>query len=426
MPNQRINSAAIVQRIFENKVFFAELKSQVPEQDLAFVNMLVLTSLRHWQGLNAVLKIFLHKKIPHKHRFAQYLMLLAIAELLFMETPPYAVIDETVKNIKYSTDKFLGGLANAVLRKVIGQKDSLLSTIRNTSPLPPDFVKILNGYDKQDTSLISSVVCSVPPLDITAKDNPQDWQNKLNADLLPNGTLRLAEAKQIHLLPEYTQGRWWVQDVAASLPVLAMGNVNGLEVIDLCAAPGGKTAQLAARGAKVTALDISAKRLEKLKQNMQRLGFNNITTYAVDALQYLEQAPQQFDAVLLDAPCSATGTFRRHPEVLHIKNQQDVAAQVNLQKQMLNLCSRILKVGGTLLYSVCSICKNEGEYQIADFLKYNTNFKIVPITNAEISAYGTWNDDLLLPDGTIRTMPYYLNNKNGMDCFFICKMQRII
>ncbi|MBP1532057.1 MAG: RsmB/NOP family class I SAM-dependent RNA methyltransferase, partial [Alphaproteobacteria bacterium] len=275
-------------------------------------------------------------------------------------------------------------------------------------------------------SLISSAVCSVPPIDITAKDNPQYWQNKLKADLLPNGTLRLAEAKQIHLLPEYAQGRWWVQDVAASLPVLAMGNVNGLEVIDLCAAPGGKTAQLAARGAKVTALDISEKRLEKLQQNMQRLGFNNITTHAVDALKYLEQAPQQFDAVLLDAPCSATGTFRRHPEVLHIKNQQDVAAQVDLQKQMLSLCSRILRVGGTLLYSVCSICKNEGEYQIADFLKYNTNFKIVPITSAEISAYGTWNDDLLLPDGTIRTMPYYLKNKNGMDCFFICKMQRII
>lgn len=426
MTNQRINCAKIIQTILEDKVFFAELKKQISEKDLPFCNMLILTSLRQWCGLNTVLSHFLQKKIPNKHRIAQYLLLAAIAEILFMETAPYAVINETVANIKKTCDKFLGGMANAILRKIVDQKEYLLTEIQTISPLPQSFMPILDGYSAKEIKAVAESIQQVPPTDITVKANPAEWQNKLNGSLLPNGSIRLQNIKKIHELPEYNDGQWWVQDVAASLPVMTMGDIKCLKVVDLCAAPGGKTAQLAARGAKVTAVDISETRLKVLRQNLQRLGFDDICTICDDALHFMQITDEKFDAVLLDAPCSATGTFRRHPEVLHIKTVEDVKKQVQIQQQLLALCKNILRPNGVLLYSVCSISKSEGEEQIATFLRQNPNFKIIPITFKEISDFGSWSDALILPDGTIRTLPSYEYKQNGMDSFFICKMQRII
>jgi len=426
MANPRLSSAKILQTVLEDKVFFAELKKQIPEKDLPFCNMLILTTLRNWCGLNAVLRKFLQKKIPNKHRLAQYLLLAAVAEILFMETAPYAVINETVANIKKACDKFLGGMANAVLRKVTAQKEELIKEVQTISPLPQSFVPVLDGYSAEEIKAVAASIRQIPPTDITVKTTPTEWQKKLNGVLLPNGSIRLQNIKKIHELPDYNAGQWWVQDVAASLPVMAMGDVNGLKVVDLCAAPGGKTAQLAALGADVTALDISQTRLETLKQNMNRLNFDNIRTICDDALHFMQTTDEKFDAVLLDAPCSATGTFRRHPEVLHIKTAEDVQVQAQLQEQMLNLCKNILKPNGILLYSVCSISKAEGEMQIIAFLKDNPDFKLIPITEADISPYGKWDISPILPNGTIRTMPSYESNQNGMDSFFICKMQRII
>ena len=421
--NPRLNSAKILQKILEEKVFFGDLKKQIPEKDLPFCNMLILTVLRRLTALRQILYGFLSRKIPNKHHLAEYLLLSAIAELLYMQTAEYAVINETVKNIRNTCDKFLGGLANAVLRKVCAQKNELLQTAEKINLLPDSFTDILGGYTAEKVRQISESIIWQPPLDITVKDDGSALAQKMNAEILPNGTLRIYDAPKVQQLPEYNAGTWWVQDVAASLPVLAMGDVAGKKVIDLCAAPGGKTAQLCAKGADVTALDISATRLETLRQNMHRLGFDKVKTQAVDALEYLRQAPEQFDAILLDAPCSATGTFRRHPEVLHIKNQQDVAEQAALQKELLDACENVLKVGGILLYSVCSISQIEGEKQIAEFLQTHNNYKLVPITAADI---GAWNDSLILADGTVRTLPYYAGTQKGMDSFFICKMQRII
>lgn len=426
MVNLRIKCAQTVQSILENKVFFAELKNAFDEKDLPFANMLILTVLRRFTALKQILHGFLSKKIAHKHRLAEYLLLLAIAEILYMQTAEYAVLNETVKNIRNSCDKFLGGMANAVLRKVCTQKDELRQKAETVNPLPPDFVEILKGYDADQIRQIAHSVFNLPPLDLTVKANPQEWAQKLSAELLPNGSLRIYNPPKVQQLPEYNAGEWWVQDAAAALPVAVMGDVAGKKVIDLCAAPGGKTAQLLARGAEVTALDISASRLDTLKQNMARIGFAKVQTVAVDALDYLDTCTEQYDAILLDAPCSATGTFRRHPEILHIKNRTDVAEQAALQEQMLNKCAKILKVGGILVYSVCSIAKAEGELQIARFLEHNSQFKPVKIAPAEIAPCGEWHDDLLLPDGSIRTLPYFLSAQKGMDSFFICKLQRII
>jgi 16S rRNA (cytosine967-C5)-methyltransferase len=427
MTNPRIKSAQILQTIIEDKIFFGELKKQISEKDLPFINMLILTTLRRFRALDIILQSFLSKKIPHKHQIAKYLLIAAEAEILFMNTAPYAILNETVGNIRKTTDKFLAGAANAILRKIVADKDNLRRKAESILPLPDNFLPILRGYSPEEIQNIANCVNVIPELDITAKSNPQEWSSTLDGTLLPNGSIRVFNNLPIHALPDYNKGDWWVQDAAAALPVQVMGNLKGLNVIDLCAAPGGKTAQLAARGALVTALDISDTRLNTLKQNMTRLKLaENVKTITADAAEFMQQTNQLFDCILLDAPCSATGTFRRHPEVLYIKNKEDVQKQVILQQQLLNLCKKILRPDGILVYSVCSICKAEGEEQIADFLRQNPEFKVVKITEAEISSYGKWQDNLITPEGYIRTLPYFASAQKGMDSFFICKMQRII
>ncbi|MDO4161912.1 MAG: RsmB/NOP family class I SAM-dependent RNA methyltransferase [Pseudomonadota bacterium] len=428
MQSLRIKAAQTLQSILENKIFFGELKKQFSEKDLPFINMLILTTLRHYTMLQAVTNSFLRKKIPHKHRIAEYLLILSVSELLFMKTAPYAVIDDTVNNIRQTTDRFLGGLANAILRKIPSRKENLLKNFEKINPLPADFLPVLDGYTEHEKKQIAQSIFCPPPLDLTVKKNAKEWANKLNADLLPNGTIRLFDAPKVQQIEGFSSGDWWIQDAAASLPVQILGNdLRGLKVADLCAAPGGKTAQLAARGAEVTAVDISADRLKTLQENMHRLGFDNIKTLAVDALDFLNNSPEAFfDIVLLDAPCSATGTFRRHPEILHIKNRQDVVQQAALQKQLLDKCHRILKSDGILVYSTCSIAKAEGELQISDFLREHKNFRRIPVASEEISVFGSWPDNLITTDGAIRTLPFFASEKNGMDAFFICKLKRII
>lgn len=423
MANIRIKCAQIVQTVLEDKVFFGDFKTQIAAKDLPFANMLILTALRHWVGLNRLLDSFLNKKIPNKHRAARYLILLAMTELLFMQTAPYAVINETVKNVRQTTDLFLSRLSNAVLRQVAAQAEELRQKLAGESHLPEDFTAILSGYDAATIKQIDDCITNIPALDLSVKENPQIWAKKLSAELLPSGSLRLSANANVPLLQGYHEGAWWVQDAAAALPVLALGNVAGKKVADLCAAPGGKTAQLAAKGADITAIDISADRLKTLQQNMQRIGFEKVQTFCADAIDFLQKTPEQFDALLLDAPCSATGTFRRHPEVLHLKTIADVQAQALLQRQILDRCASALKIGGILVYSVCSITRTEGEQQIKTFLEQNKSFRLIPISAAEISPFGTWKAPLITSEGFVRTLPFY---HGGMDSFFICKMQRII
>ena len=427
MQNLRIKAAQILQSVLEEKIFFGELKKQLSEKDLPFVNMLMLTTLRRYEALQVVLASFLSKKIPNKHRFANYLLILAIAELLFMQTAPYAVINETVANIRKTTDKFLGGLANAVLRKVLAQKNDLLQKIENYNLIPQSFLPILQGYDNNEIKQIAQSIVTQPPLDLTVRQNPEEWAQKLQGTLLPNGSIRLFNNPKVQDLIGYNDGAWWVQDVAASLPVQILGaDLSGKKVLDLCAAPGGKTAQLVARGADVRAIDISAERLQTLRQNMQRLKFSKIKTQAIDALDFLQTTSEKFDIILLDAPCSATGTFRRHPEVLYLKTAADVEEQAKLQKKLLNAAVNVLKKDGVLVYSVCSISKIEGEYQITEFLQNQAQMKLEKIEKTDISSYGKWNEVLITAEGTIRTLPNYFAAEKGMDSFFICKMKRII
>lgn len=428
MQNPRLICADIVQKILEEKVFFNTLKGLIDKENLPFVNALVLDTLRNLTALEKLLGKYLKRKIAHKNRRAKYLLLLAIDEILNMNTAPYAVINETVSNVKKCSDRFVSGMANAVLRKICADAEQERKWLQSANKIPESFGKILqnSGYDAEQIFEINKAVSQIPPIDLTVKQDCEKWAKKLQAHILPSGSLRLKQNVKIEQLEGFESGDWWVQDCSAALAVKLLGNLSQKDVVDLCAAPGGKTAQLLAAGANVLALDISAARLAKLHENIKRLHLEkNLTAMTSDALEFLRKNKKLFDVILLDAPCSASGIMRRHPEVLHLKTMEDVRRQAKIQQKMLELAGESLKTGGFLLYCVCSIATMEAEEQIAQFLQTHKNFQTVPICQKDISIFATWENDLITKQKTLRTKPYYESQNGGMDAFFICLMQRI-
>lgn len=425
MADSRLTAAQILLDIIENKNFASDAKARFEKQigaDSAFVNMLLQTALRHMVFIKRILRQFVKKKLPAQSVLAYYALILGTAEILYMDTPDYATINSYVELVKKQLDKYVAGFVNAVLRKVVAGKETF-SASKDEEFFPPEFRKILNaGYGKKTVRRIEQSFLTEPGLDLSCKSEPQLWAKKLNARLLPTGTLRLPNQGSVAKLEGYEEGAWWVQDFAASLAAKALGNnLSGQKVLDLCAAPGGKTAQLLAAGAQVMALDISETRLARLQENIKRLNLPTPEIVCADAVAYLQSlAAPQFDAVLLDAPCSATGTLRRHPEIVHIKNLSDVEKQTAVQKEILSVVSNALKPGGTLVYCVCSLAKAEGEEQIAAFLDQHPEFRrqsLKPMIPAEIS-------EIVNSDGCIRTLPCHLEKFGGVDGFFIARLQK--
>lgn len=424
MTEPRRIAVEMMQKILDEKVFFSDAKlsrQELSPQDSAFVNMLVLTTLRHLVYIKKALKNFVKKKLPANAAPGKYALFLGTAELLYLNTPDYAAINSYVEIAKKTTDKFVAGFVNAVLRNVAKQKEELKKADSGEF-FPPEFFRILNqDYGKKTIQKIQRAAMLEPDLDLSVKNNPADWAKKLGGTLLPNETVRLKNNGRIDALEGYAEGEWWVQDFAASLAAKTLGSLKGLKVLDLCAAPGGKTAQLLNAGANVTALDISEPRLQKLKENLNRLKFN-AKIICADALEYLKNRTEPaYDAILLDAPCSATGTIRRHPELVHIKRLQDIEKLAALQKDILEVTGRALKKGGTLVYCTCSIAKEEGEKRIEEFIKNHPEFTIKPINAEEI---GTGLSELITEEGFIRTLPCHLATAGGSDAFFIARLQK--
>lgn len=430
MPDPRLQAARILQDILEKKHFLGEAKAAFSDnapQDNAFINMLVLTAMRHLVFIRKILRRFVKKKLPAKAVFGEYALILGTTESLYMNTPDYALINSWVEITKKETDKYVAGLVNAVLRKITAGKTELRQEDKGEF-FPSEFFKLLAAdYGSATAKQIQQAALSEPALDITTAQNPQELARKLDGTLLPNGTVRLKNDGKIENLPDYEQGSWWVQDFAASLAVKTLGKISGLKILDICAAPGGKTAQLAAKGAEVTALDISESRLEKLKENMKRLNLGCREIICADGIKYLQSLTKPvFDAVLLDAPCSATGTIRRHPELVHIKNAADIKKQCRLQKEFLSCVGKALKIGGTLIYCVCSAAKDEGERQIQDFLQTSPEFKNLPVSASELELNPTGElEEIITPEGYIRTLPSHLQNDGGCDSFFIARLQKV-
>ncbi len=432
MNNSRQIAITILQKIINDNLFFSEAKEQLQiehHQEIAFINMLILTTLRHHIFIQKTLQQFIKK--PHKGtpRFVDLAIEIATAEILFLDTPDYAVLNSYINIIKQQTDKYIANFANAVLRNITRQKTEILQQNTNI-PFSDKFKKqALKGYSPTKIQELEKFSINIPPLDLTIKNHSQleSINQHLQGTILPNNSIRLQNNGKINELYGYTQGLWWVQDFAASLPVLALGNIKNKTVLDLCAAPGGKTAQLISRGAQTTALDISQSRLNMLQENLKRLNFQATNIICANAVNFLQNySDTLFDIILLDAPCSATGTFRRHPELIHIKNQKDIDKSVEIQKQLLELSSHALKQGGVLLYTVCSITLQEGEEQINNFLLKHPEYKLIPILESDLNLQNKNNfPNIINSDGCIRTFPFHLKEQGGMDSFFVAKLQKV-
>lgn len=431
MSDPRQIAAEMLQKVLTDKAFFSDVKNasdSLAGKDAAFANMLVLTALRRLVFLKKVLKQYAKKKLPEKAAFAEYVLLLGLTEILFMDTPDYAIINSWVDIAKRKTDKYVAGFVNAVLRKACADREELKKHDFGEF-FTSEFYRILDhAYGKKTVSKIQAASLKEPALDITVKSSPEIWAEKLGGTLLPSGSIRLSTGGRVTEIEGYENGDWWVQDAAAALPVKCLGKMAGLKVLDMCAAPGGKTAQLINAGANVTSLDISESRLKKLRDNMLRLRFALPQTICADGIEYLQNYKgEPFDIILLDAPCSATGTLRRHPEIVHIKNVSDVEKQVALQQKLLNVVSHALKPSGILLYCVCAITKAEGEKQIQSFLETHSNFKLCPLNAEDICLEGRAQElrDIFTEEGFIRTLPFHLAEVGGLDSFFIAKLRKV-
>jgi 16S rRNA (cytosine967-C5)-methyltransferase len=421
----------LMARVLEQKRPLDEAFERHPDlgklenRDRQFVRALTTATLRHLQRIDRILALLLERPLPTRARAVTDVLRLGAAQLLVLGTPAHAAVYSMV-----ALTAGLGGaagykgLVNAVLRRIAQDAPGLLAMVPPGAASLPGWLwdSWSHAYGAERAAEIAAALLDEPPLDFTVKRATESahWAEALHARVLPGGTLRRAphdpaRPQRLDEAPGYAEGAWWVQDFAASLPVKLLGNVFGRRVLDLCAAPGGKTAQLAAAGAKVTAIDRSQDRLQRLKNNLDRLGLI-AECDAADAT--LWDAAKDFDAVLLDAPCSSTGTLRRHPDVAWLKDPRDIAKLAGAQDRLIDAALRLTKPGGTLLYCVCSLQPEEGPERIAAALKRHSGLQRAPLIGDEV--FGL--KELITPQGDLRTLPCHLAAEGGMDGFYAARL----
>ncbi len=380
----------------------------LPPNDRGLAHAIVLGVLRHLPDLDAAIDSATPRPLPPDAR-ARMALRIGLAQAWVLGTPPHAVTATALALLEGGPRR----LAHALFTRLLGEATPL--------PEPPTLPepwadRWTAAYGAAATSAIAHALGQEPPLDLTLRDAAEtaDWAGRLGAISLMPGHLRLPRAGDVTALPGFTEGAWWVQDLAASLPARLLGVAPGEAVLDLCAAPGGKTLQLATMGARVTALDIADRRLALVTQNLARTGLS-AELMAADALVWQPPAPQT--AILLDAPCSATGTARRHPDVLHLKAARDFAPVLELQAAMLARAAAWLAPGGRLIYCTCSLEPEEGEAQIERLLAVDPSMRLAPIDAAVLPA-----DLAPDPRGWLRTLPGQI--AGGIDGFFITLLTR--
>ncbi len=391
--------------------------NKLEKRDRGFVHALVALTLRRLGQIDEAIRRCLDK--PHEIKAPVHdILRLGVAQILFLGTPSHAAVDTAVELAAAGNPtRPYKGLVNAVLRRLVREGQEVLKAQDAARLNTPDWLwtSWRQSYGVAKTREIALANMGEALIDLSVKADAALWAERLGGRLLPTGSVRLAETTPIHELQGFAEGAWWVQDAAATLPVMALGEVKGKAVADLCAAPGGKAMQLAALGAKVTAVDRSAKRLERLKENVQRLKLD-MDVVCADALSW--KPAGKLDAILLDAPCSATGTIRRHPDVQRLKTPDDVARMVALQEKLLDHAAGLLGAGGVLLYAVCSLQKEEAEEQIERFLARAPSFARRPIRAEEIGGAA----ELLTEVGDVRCLPCHWAEIGGMDGFFVARL----
>ena len=384
-------------------------------RDAGFARALASETLRHMGALDAVLRKFMSKPLaPHKAGTASEILLLGACELLILKVAPHAAVDAANElAAKDSKAVHFKPLINAVLRKVAKEGETVLSGLDRERLSTPDWLwsRWTAQYGAGTARVIARAHQQAAPVDIVLKSPTAIFPP---SEELFGAVRRLNESGRIDELPGFAEGDWWVQDAAATLPALLLGDVAGQSVIDLCAAPGGKTLQLAARGAKVTAVEIDTARAERIRENLTRTKLNADIVQA-DARDFEGSAP----FVLIDAPCTATGTIRRHPDLPWIKGAADVTVSAGAAYEILERGARMVAPGGTLVFAVCSLEREEGEEQIAAFLSGHPEFSRAPVAAEEVFGHADW----ITPDGDLRTLPCYL--PGGMDGFYAARLRRL-
>jgi 16S rRNA (cytosine967-C5)-methyltransferase len=393
--------------------------------DAALARAIAVATFRRYGMIRAILAARLERGLPTAKPHLLALLATATAQILDLAVPDHAAVDLAVRLAKVDARTVhLAGLVNAVLRRIARERAAILAESTDALAVnTPDWLarRWVAAYGSERASAIAQAHLAGAAIDLTPRGEAAEWAERLGAVTLPTGSLRLPEnGPAIPDLPGFQEGAWWVQDAAAAIPARLLAPAPGTRVLDLCAAPGGKTLQLAVTGAHVTAVDRSAPRLERLRENVARMSLD-VEIAVADALTL---AGQDHDAVLLDAPCSATGTIRRHPDVAWIKSEADIARLAVLQAKLLDHAAGLVRPGGRLVYCTCSLEPEEGEAQIAAFLARDPRFARVPVRPEEVGGAAAMIDG----DGDLRTLPCHLPDmpgaRGGLDGFFASRLER--
>jgi 16S rRNA (cytosine967-C5)-methyltransferase len=386
-------------------------------RDRAFVRLLLATTLRRLGEIDTVLGAMIERPLEGANAIGRQILRLGAAQLIFLGTPPHAAVDTSVA-LAQNRLPHIKGLTNAVLRRVAREGVAMLGDRDPARLNTPQWLweSWVATYGEETTRAIAAAHLIEAPLDLTPRSDADFWAGQLDAEKLPIGTLRRRAGGAIGELPGFAEGAWWVQDAAATLPVRLLGDVVGQRVADLCAAPGGKTLQLCAAGALVTAVDVSARRIGRLSDNLARAG---MTAELVTADAGKWTPVEKFDAVLLDAPCSGTGTLRRHPDIAWLKDSDDVSRLTLTQDRLLVHALELLKPGGTLVYAVCSLEEEEGPARIDALLARLPQVTLVPVQPAELPGL----TEAISPNGDIRTLPSMWPERGGLDGFYVARLR---
>ena len=399
---------------------------QLDHRDRSFVHMLTASAFRRLGQIDALIRHCLDRPLPRSAATVRTILRLGVAQIVVLGTPAHAVVDTAVRLCVRFHHPGQKALVNAVLRRLAREGQDLYAAQDAARLNTPDWLwqSWTAAYGEGTCRRIAEAHLSEAALDLTVRADPAGWADRMGATLLPTGTIRLRGAVDVTALPGYDEGAWWVQDCAAALPARILlsalgGDAAGRTVADLCAAPGGKTAQLAASGARVIAVDRSKRRLATLRENLARLHLT-AEPVAADAATWRPDGPP--DAILLDAPCSATGTVRRHPDVPGNKTPAEVGRLSDLQKTLLAAAAGLLPPGGILVYSVCSLQPEEGPAIVDELLAARGDLRRLPIAATETGA----PPETITPAGDMRTLPCHFAELGGMDGFYVARLQKTV
>lgn len=397
---------------------------ELSEADRALVRAILNSALRHLPRIQTAINSLLQTPLPEGARALEHVLAVAAAQILYLDVPDHAAVDLAVEQAQADPrNRRFANLVNAVLRRLSREKEAILDSTHDVPAMPQwYFERLAAHYGAGPAEQIAEAQLTPAAIDLSVKSDPAAWAERLGGTVLPTGSVRLGEfSGSIPSLAGFEDGAWWVQDAAASIPARLFGDLRGKRVVDLCAAPGGKTAQLILAGAEVTALDQSGSRLRRLKGNLKRLGLE-AETREVNMADFQPEA--LFDAALLDAPCSSTGTTRRHPDVLWTKGPEDIEKLADLQERLLRHALTVVKPGGTVVFSNCSLDPREGEEVVARVVGSGAVYERVPISA------GDWPglEQAITPLGEMRTTPAMLPLDppfaSGLDGFYAAVIRR--